>query len=87
MDRVSIRDMRNKGGDVIDRVEHGETLVVTRDGRPVAELRPFRARGVPRDLLVERARYLPPVDHERFRADVDAFIDPYIDMSADPWHE
>jgi prevent-host-death family protein len=38
MKSVSVRDLRNSGGDVLYRVEHGETVVVTRDGRPVAEL-------------------------------------------------
>ncbi|MFC4941964.1 type II toxin-antitoxin system Phd/YefM family antitoxin [Pseudonocardia sp. GCM10023141] len=40
-DDVTVRDLRNHGGDVLNRVESGETLVVTRDGRPVAELRPL----------------------------------------------
>jgi prevent-host-death family protein len=78
MDSVTIRHLRNKGGDVIDRVEQGEMLLVTRDGRPVAELRPVRARGVPRDLLVSRARNLPPVEPDRLRADLDAAIAPDI---------
>jgi prevent-host-death family protein len=78
MDSVTIRHLRNKGGDVIDRVEQGEMLLVTRDGRPVAELRPVRSRGVPRDLLVSRARNLPPVDPDGLRADLDAAIDPDI---------
>jgi prevent-host-death family protein len=30
-------------GDVIERVEGGERLIVTRSGRPVAELRPVQA--------------------------------------------
>lgn len=76
MERVTIRQLRNTGGDVIDRVGRGEVLLVTRDGRPVAELRPVRARGVPRHLLVERARNLPPVDPADLRADLDAAIDP-----------
>jgi len=75
MDSVTIRHLRNKGGEVIDRVEHGEVLLVTRDGRPVAELRPVRARGVPRDLLIARARTLPPVDPDQLRTDVDEVID------------
>jgi len=37
---VTIRELRNHGSDVIDRVEAGECLIVTRAGRPVAELRP-----------------------------------------------
>lgn len=40
---VTVRDLRNHGGQVLERVERGETMVVTRDGRPVAELRPLSA--------------------------------------------
>ena len=36
MDTVTIRELRNRGGEVVDRVEAGERLTVTRDGRPVA---------------------------------------------------
>jgi len=39
MAEVTIRELRNHGGDVVDRVAAGERLIVTRDGRPVAELR------------------------------------------------
>jgi prevent-host-death family protein len=37
---VTVRELRNDGGRVLDRVERGESLTVTRDGHPVAELRP-----------------------------------------------
>jgi antitoxin (DNA-binding transcriptional repressor) of toxin-antitoxin stability system len=41
---------------VIDRVEAGEHVTVTRDGRPVAELRPLRQRGLSAVALLERWR-------------------------------
>ena len=75
MDTVTIRDLRNHGGEVVDRVAAGEAVTVTRDGRPVAELRPIRARGVAASVLLARWRHLPAVDHERLRRDVDAMID------------
>ena len=75
MDTVTIRDLRNHGGEVVGRVEAGEHVTVTRDGRPVAELRPLRARGISAAALLERWRRLPPVDAEAFRRDVDAVID------------
>jgi prevent-host-death family protein len=65
MDSVTVRDLRNKGGEVLDRVERGERLVVTRDGRAVAE-------------LIERRKRLPRVDPDALRADVDAVIDPSL---------
>jgi len=75
MESVTIRELRNRGGDVVDRVEAGESVTVTRDGRPVAELRPVRSRGVPAAVLLERWRRLPAVDADALRRDIDAAID------------
>ncbi len=75
MDSVTIRDLRNHGGEVVDRVEAGGRLTVTRDGRPVAELRPIRPRGLSAAALLERWRQLPAVDGVALRRDVDAVID------------
>lgn len=75
MDTVTIRELRNHGGEVVGRVEAGECVTVTRDGRPVAELRPLRSRGVRVVALLERWRHLPGVDAEAFRRDVDGVID------------
>jgi len=75
MDEVSIRDLRNHGGDVIDRVEQGERLTVTRDGRGVAELRPLERPPVKSNALIERWRRLPPVDPDALRADLDQAVD------------
>jgi prevent-host-death family protein len=78
MAEVTIRELRNHGGDVVDRVAAGERLVVTRDGRPVAELRPLRSRGVTAAALLTRWRRLPPVDGASFREDLDATLDPRL---------
>ena len=75
---MTIRDLRNKGGEVIDRVQGGEALLVTRDGRPVAELRPIRPAGVRTAALLERWHRLPSVDPVKFRKDIDALIDPRL---------
>lgn len=75
MGEVSIRDLRNRGGEVIDRVEHGERLTVTRDGRRVAELRPLGRLPVRSSVLVERWSRLPGVDPEGLRRDLDTVID------------
>jgi prevent-host-death family protein len=75
MDQVSVRDLRNHGGDVLDRVEAGERLTVTRNGKPVAELVPLAGRALTRDELLRRARSLPPVDPTELRADIDALLD------------
>jgi prevent-host-death family protein len=73
---VSIRDLRNKGGEVIDRVAAGEHVTITRDGRAVAELRPVRARGLTTATLLRRWRRLQAVDPASFRDDIDAVLDP-----------
>jgi prevent-host-death family protein len=75
MDTVTIRDLRNRGGEVIDRVTAGNPVTVTRDGRPVAELRPLRSAGLTASALLERWRHVPAVDGARLRRDVDAVID------------
>ena len=75
METVTIRELRNRGGDVVDRVEAGERVTVTRDGRPVAELSPVRSRGVAAAALLERWRRLPGVDADALRRDVDAVVD------------
>lgn len=72
---VTVRDLRNHGGAVLDRVEHGESIVVTRDGRAVAELRPVVGEGVAAELLFERWRNAPSVDPAAFRRDVDDVMD------------
>lgn len=78
MSNVTIRDLRNHGGDVIDRVLAGEHLTVTRSGRPVAELRPLGRRGIDPQTLLKRWRLLPTVDPDAFRADIDSFLDPTL---------
>jgi prevent-host-death family protein len=73
--RASVRDLRNHGGDVLDRVAAGEQIVVTRDGRPVAELTAVRPVRLSRDALLERWRHLPRVDAQRLRRDLDTILD------------
>lgn len=75
---VSIRELRNHGGDVVDRVAAGEHLTVTRSGRPVAELRPVGRPVVTAEVLLERWRRLPAVDADRFREDLDEVLDPAL---------
>lgn len=76
MHEITIRELRNHGGDVIDRVVAGEVLTVTRDGRPVAELRPLPPRAISSKELVRRWRHLKPLDAKAFREDLDSVIDP-----------
>jgi prevent-host-death family protein len=72
---VTVRELRNEGGRVLDRVLAGEVLVVTRDGDPVAELRPLPTATLDAATLLARWRNLPAVDPQRLRDDVDAVLD------------
>jgi len=75
MENVTVRELRNQGGQVLQRVAHGETLIVTLDGQPIAELRPLPARALPASALLRRWRGLPWVDASRLRADLDRVLD------------
>lgn len=75
MSEVTVRELRNHGGDVIERVAKGERVTITRAGRPVAELRPFVSSRVSAEALLERWRRLPRIDPAVFRADIDGVLD------------
>ena len=78
---ISQRELRNESGNVMRAVQAGETFIVTRNGTPVAELRPIGPRRwVPREVIAEYFRTAPRLDWEEFRADIDAVVDPYVDL-------
>lgn len=78
MSTVTVRELRNHGGDVLERVARGESIVVTRDGAPAARLTPLRRPSPPPAELIERRRQLPRVDPESLRRDIDAVLDPTL---------
>ncbi len=76
---IAQRDLRNDNASVIAAVAAGETFLVTRNGVPVAELRPVRGTRrtfVPRAELAALAAVGSHVDGLRFRADLDRVLDP-----------
>lgn len=75
---VNIRELRNHGGEVVDRVAAGEHLTVTRAGKPVAQLRPLGRPALKAEVLLERWRHLPHLDPAKLRADLDALVDPSL---------
>lgn len=75
MSEATVRELRNQGGRVLDRVLAGERVTITRDGEPVAELIPIRRRPLSAKALVELFRGDPPMDPDELRADIDAIID------------
>ena len=75
MRTITQRELRNGSAAVMDAVERGETLRITRHGVEVAELRP-----VPEDDFTPVARLkeafagLPAGDHAAMRAEADALF-------------
>ena len=77
---ITQRELRNDSAAVLREVQAGQTLTVTRNGTPVAELRPIPPRRfVPRAAIVDAARRAPRVDFARLRADLDAVVNPFAD--------
>ena len=79
MHQIGAFEAKNTLGALLDRVEQGEEIVITRHGKPVARLVP-NAGGIDRDEVLaamqrirERARSLAcgPVDWETLKADRD----------------
>ena len=75
------RELRSRSAKVIEAVLGGETFVVTRNGEPVAELRPvsparrtFISRADVAALAATRVR----IDDQTFRADLDRVIEQAI---------
>ena len=74
---ITQRKLSNDSDAVLREVQGGQTITVTRNGTPIAELRPIpRRRFVPRAAIAEAARRAPRVDLARLRADLDAVVDP-----------
>ena len=70
---ISQRELRNDSGEIMRKLDEGETFVVTRNGVPVGELTPLRRhRFVAAEAAVALFRTAPPVDYARLRADLDA---------------
>jgi prevent-host-death family protein len=72
------RELRNENAKVIEAVAAGESFVVTRNGEPVAELRPIqpvRRTFVSREEVAALARAGVRIDRHQFRADLDRLID------------
>ncbi|MCU1486495.1 MAG: hypothetical protein JWN67_3241 [Actinomycetia bacterium] len=76
-EEISQRELRNQSGEIMRRLDEGESFVVTRNGVPVGELTPLhRRRFVRAEVVLDLFRGAPPVDFVKFRADLDAIADP-----------
>lgn len=75
MAEVSIRELRNHGGDVVERAARGEQITITRTGKAVAELRGLSRAPLTAETLLSRWRLLPRVDSIALRKDIDELLD------------
>lgn len=70
---IGQRQLRNDNAEIMRRVEAGESFVVTRNGKPIADLTPHGPAHRPKRFTLreqqEHARTLPPVDVARWYAD------------------
>lgn len=74
--QITQRELRNDSGEIMRRLDEGETFIVTRNGVPVGELTPLRRhRFVAAEAAVALFRSAPALDYRTFRADLDAVAD------------
>jgi prevent-host-death family protein len=73
---ISQRELRNESGEIMRRLNEGESFVVTRNGTPVGELSPLRRhRFISAEAAVAVFVDAPKIDATQFRADVDGWVD------------
>ncbi|MEA2562086.1 MAG: hypothetical protein QOH06_3590 [Acidobacteriota bacterium] len=71
---ITQREFRNDSGEIMRRLDQGESFIVTRNGVPVGELTPLRRhRFVATAGVMAIFRNAPAIDPDRFRADMDAW--------------
>ncbi|CAN5238484.1 hypothetical protein BH09ACT5_BH09ACT5_22860 [soil metagenome] len=84
MTSVGLRELKQNPSEVVARAEHGETIVITVQGRPVAQLVPLvpqRRRWMPAEELARELEGLEP--DPTLAAELDALRDG--DTIIDPW--
>lgn len=70
---ITQRELRNQSGEIMRKLDEGETFIVTRNGVPVGELAPLRRhRFVAAEAAVALFQAAPRIDFQRLRADLDA---------------
>ncbi len=75
MEEVSVRELRNYGGQILDRVEGGESMTITRDGTPVALLSPLPTPRLSAAALLERWKNVPVINGDQLREDIAEVMD------------
>ena len=78
---ISQRELRNDSGKIMRGLDDGETYVITRNGVPVGELRPYRPpQFQDKDTVLAIFTGAPRIDFAAFWRD----IDEYVDQNPDP---
>lgn len=82
MRTISATEASRKFSDLLDAIERGETVTITRGSRPVAEIRPAHRR-TGRDLRVALAETSPP--DARFESEIADALTIVTNDRTDPW--
>lgn len=81
MRTITQRELRNESAAILREVQAGQSMIVTRNGTPVAELKPVSPRRfVPRGTIAQGAATAPSIDAARFRRDLDALVEQGVDV-------
>ncbi len=81
MNEVSVRELRNYGGQILNRVESGESMTITRDGTPVAVISPLRQPRLSATALLENWKNVPLINADSLRRDLDQVLDMSLDVN------
>lgn len=72
---ITQRELRNDSGEIMRKLDEGESFVVTRSGVPVGELSPLRRhRFVRSGTAVALFRHAPAVDLGKLHDDLDRVV-------------
>lgn len=82
MRTISATEASRRFSDLLDAIEAGESVTVTRGNRPIAEVRPVRRR-TGRDLRLALEGIDPPDD--QFVRDIDEVVAGLSNDGRDPW--
>lgn len=82
MRSMSATEASRRFSDLLDAIERGESVTVTRGNRAIAEIRPARRR-TGRDLRAALERSVPPND--TFEADVASALALVVGDEEEPW--
>jgi antitoxin (DNA-binding transcriptional repressor) of toxin-antitoxin stability system len=72
---ITQRELENESAAIMDAVEAGETMILTRNGAPIAELKPIRRPKFTSTAELKAAFAVgPDPDYAQMRADIDEYF-------------